>query len=94
MKISSLLLPTVLCVVAFPAAALADTRSATACAANLTANQRLIYLSVLPDLKRDTDLVTLIRAKTMALVTTGRLSMSAAPDEAKAAGHCLQMVHQ
>lgn len=72
----------------------ADLRSAGACSATLTADQKLIYQTVLPDLKRETDLPSLVRTKVMALVNAGRLSISTAPDDARTAGRCLQMVHQ
>jgi hypothetical protein len=94
MKTSSLLVSTALWALLLPATAFADARSAATCAASLTASQKLIYQSVLPDLKRETDLPTLVRAKVMALVTAGRLQMSSAPDDAQVAASCLQMVHQ
>jgi hypothetical protein len=93
MKRSSLSVSAALCALALPASSLADTRSAAACAASLTADQTLIYRAVLPDLTRDTDLPALVRAKVMALVTAGRLQMSSAPDDAQAAARCLRMVH-
>jgi hypothetical protein len=74
--------------------AFADTRTATACAASLTTEQRLIYQSVLPDLTRETNLSNIVRTKVVFLVSAGRLQMSSAPDAAKVAGRCLQMVHQ
>jgi hypothetical protein len=72
----------------------ADSRSAATCAASLTADQRLIYQSVLLDLTRKANLSDLVRAKVTALVTAGRLPMASAPDDARIAARCLQMVHQ
>ena len=74
--------------------AVADTRSASACSAALTIDQKLIYQTVLADLIRDANLSDLIRAKVTALVTAGRLPMSSAPDDAKVASRCLRMVRQ
>jgi hypothetical protein len=74
--------------------AFADIRSASVCATSLTIDQKLIFQTVLPDVMPETNLSALIRAKVTALVTAGRLPMSSAPDDAKIASRCLQMVHQ
>lgn len=94
MKTSSLQIVTVGLVAALSTTAFADSRSGAVCAASLTADQQLIYQSILPDLTREANLSALVRAKVTALVTAGRLPISSAPDDARIAAHCLQMVHQ
>jgi hypothetical protein len=81
-------------VVASSTAALADAGAAGVCAASLTADQKLIYHAVLPDLTREANLPALVRTKVTALVTAGRLPMSSAPDDARIAGRCLHIVRQ
>jgi hypothetical protein len=93
MKRSSLSIPAAFWIAAVPAPGFADMQSAATCAASLTADQNLIYQSVLPYLTPETDLPSLVRTEVMALVSAGRLSMSTAPDDARKAGRCLQMVY-
>lgn len=93
MKRLSLSIPAAFWIAAAPAPVLADMQSATTCAASLTADQNLIYQSVLPYLTPETDLPSLVRTEVMALVNAGRLSMASAPDDAREAARCLQMVY-
>jgi hypothetical protein len=81
-------------VVAISTVTFADSRSAAVCAVSLTIDQRLIYETVLPDLTPEANLSALVRIKVTALVGAGRLPMSSAPDDARIAGRCLQMVHR
>lgn len=94
MKRVSLYIPAAFWIAAATAPVFADMQSATTCAASLTADQNLIYQSVLPSLTSETDLPSLVRTEVMTLVNAGRLSMSTAPDDARKASQCLQMVYQ
>jgi hypothetical protein len=94
MKTPTLLIAAALYTVILCTAVKADIGSATDCAALLTVEQKLIYKSVLPDLKPQADLRALVRSKTIELAKAGRLKMSSAPDDAKIAHRCLKMVRQ
>jgi hypothetical protein len=70
----------------------AAVKEADACAAKLTASQKLIYAAVKPEVKATTKLNTLVKSKTIALVKAKKISMSAAPDDAKIAANCLKLL--
>lgn len=75
-----------------PIAASADMEAAETCAVTLSADQRLIYEAVKPDVKLDTYLFKLVRTKVIALVTAGRVPRSSAPDDAQIAAKCLKQL--
>jgi hypothetical protein len=70
----------------------AAVKEADACAAKLNSSQRLIYNAVKPEVKPTTKLNPLIKSKTIALVKAKKITMSAAPDDAKVAANCLKLL--
>jgi hypothetical protein len=77
-----------------PVVAFADAKSAAGCAASLTNDQKGIYQAVLADFTQQANLTLLVRAKVIALVEARRLQAASAPDDAKAAAHCLEMMYK
>jgi hypothetical protein len=72
----------------------ATATQADSCAAKLTPSQKLIYAAVKPEVKPTTKLNPLIKSKTIALVKAKKITMSAAPDDAKIAANCLKLLQK
>lgn len=66
---------------------------ARACAAGLSAQGRLIYEAAAPEVKPGERPAAVIRAKTRALVMSGKVPREGAQAEAEAAGACLLKLH-
>jgi hypothetical protein len=64
------------------------------CVEKLPADGQLIFNTVRPELVPTADLRTLVRAKAIELVGAGKVSQSAAPDAARAAATCLEMLRK
>jgi hypothetical protein len=73
----------------FTGPSFANRAAADACAAKLPAHGKLIYAATIPAVGPDVDLKDVIRAKTRALVMSGKLDRGQAPTAAQAAGVCL-----
>lgn len=71
-------------------AARADRTAADRCAARLPANAKLIYASVIGDVRPDANVRDIVRSKTRSLVISGKLSRGEARGAAEAAGACLK----
>jgi hypothetical protein len=82
----------IMCIACITIPAAAAVKEADACAAKLNASQKLIYNAVKPEVKPTTKLNPLIRSKTIGLVKAGKVTRSAAPDDAKIAAKCLKML--
>jgi hypothetical protein len=74
--------------------ALADPAAGEACAKTLSPPALKIYQAAAPDLKPDTDLATLLRAKTRPMVMSGDMTRSTARPAASAAAVCLRSLSQ
>jgi hypothetical protein len=70
----------------------AAVKEADACAAKLTAGQKLIYDAVKPEVTPATKLNPLVRSKTIALFKAGKISKAKAPGDAKIAANCLKLM--
>jgi hypothetical protein len=68
----------------------ADRAAADRCAAQLPANAKLIYASVIGDVKPDANVKDIVRSKTRSLVISGKLRRGEARGAAEAAGTCLK----
>lgn len=67
----------------------ATRRTADACAAHLPAKAKLIYASVIHDVRRNADIREIMTDKVTALVMAGKLRPEEARPAAEAAGVCL-----
>ena len=73
--------------VAAPVAA-RDEKAAAACAAKLAPDGKAIYDSVAPDVKADTNLAELVRAKAIPMVMFGNITRESAQTNGRPAGEC------
>ena len=78
--------------VTVPFAAIADETGATACAAKLEPESKLIYDQTSANLTADSQLKDVIEHETRALVHEGKVSMWSARSSAVAAYACLDML--
>jgi hypothetical protein len=74
--------------------ALADPAAGEACAKTLSPPALKIYQAAAPDLKPDTDLASLVRAKTRPMVMAGDMNRATARPAAYAAAACLRSLSQ
>lgn len=81
-----------LLVLALPASAFADQAGATACAAGLSADGKLIYAKTAPEVTPTTDLKEAVTAVARSMVMGGQMSREVARPAAEAAGECLKML--
>jgi hypothetical protein len=74
-----------------PAAALAGRPQANACASALPAEARFIFAAVAPLVAEGSDMPSILRKETIALVKAGHVARASAPESAKAASLCLKL---
>jgi hypothetical protein len=74
--------------------ALADALSATSCARTLSPEALEIYRAAAPDIRQDTDMVSVIRAKVIPMVMSGDMTRSTARIAATAASTCLRSLQE
>jgi hypothetical protein len=72
------------------APALADRAAADACATKLSPEAKLIFATVIGEVKPGANLPDVVRAKTRGLVMAGKLSRGQARPAAEQAGACLK----
>ncbi len=87
---TSLALPLLLVVALSATGARADTAKATACAAKLTPDAKLIFDKTLPQVTPTADLRSLLTTNTRSLAMAGTISRANARTSATAAAQCLQ----
>lgn len=68
----------------------ANRTAADACAAKLSGDARLIYISTVGAVAPGVDMVETVRAKTRELAMSGKINRSLAQPAAQAAGECLK----
>ena len=73
-------------------AAFADTKKAQSCAADLSADSKLIYDQSAQDVAGGADVKSTLESKTRALVMGGKVARSNARPSAEAAGNCLKLL--
>ena len=81
-----------LLVLAGPLPALADQAAASACAAGLSADGKLIYDRTAPTVTPATDLREAVIAVARPMVMEGKMTREAARPAAEAAGECLKLL--
>jgi hypothetical protein len=86
----TLVLLPVLAVILAASGARADTAAATACAANLTGDARVIFDATLPEVEPGVDLRAVVTARTRSLAMAGEIDRDTARQSAGAAAKCLQ----
>jgi len=74
--------------------ALADAAAGEACAGALSGPALQIYRAAAPELRADTDLASLLRAKVAPMVLFGPLDTATARVAAKAAADCLEALRR
>jgi hypothetical protein len=74
--------------------ALADGQGANSCAKNLSPAALEIYRAAAPDLRRDSNMASLLRAKVMPMVMNGDMNRTTARIAATAASFCLRDLQQ
>jgi len=79
----------ILALVVASAPALADAKSAAACASQLDKDAQLIYQATAPKVTPTSDLQDEVRSATVGLVMGGQIEREAAKPAAQAAGQCL-----
>lgn len=72
--------------------ALAGEAEATACAASLDANGKIVFEATLPDVAGGAEVKASVKAHTKALVQAGKLTRETAKPAAQSAGACLQLL--
>ncbi len=75
-------------------AAATESAAGESCAAKLSPDASSIYHAAAPEMHRDTDLRSLLRAKVMPMVATDQIQISAARPAAEQAAACLQLVRR
>lgn len=85
-------LPLMLALAVSATGAHADSSAATACAAKLTPDAKVIFDKTLPQVTSNSDLRSLLTTNTRSLAMAGTISRGSARDSATAAGKCLQQV--
>jgi hypothetical protein len=86
------LLSGIICLI--PLSAMADQAAATKCRASLPDEPKLIYDKSAPLVTPSTDLKGVLRSQTRALVLAGKVSLSTAPDSAREAAQCLELLQK
>jgi hypothetical protein len=81
-----------LLVLALPLSAQADQAAATACAAGLSAEGKLIYAKTAPEVTPATDLREAVTAVARSMVIGGQMTREVARPAAEAAGECLKLL--
>jgi hypothetical protein len=74
--------------------AFADEQAANSCARTLSPAALEIYRAAAPDLKPDTNMASLLRAKVMPMVMSGDMNRTTARTAATAASFCLRGLQQ
>jgi hypothetical protein len=75
-----------------PSSAVSGEGDAGSCVSSLSAEAKMIYEAVAPLVTNGSDLGSVVRRETIALVTAGRVDRASAPDSAKAAAGCLRQL--
>ncbi len=70
----------------------AESAVGESCAAKLSPEARAVFRAAAPDMRRNTDLPSLLRRKVMFMVFSDRLQRSAARPAAEQAATCLQLL--
>lgn len=75
-------------------AAAAEGTAGASCAAKLSPEASAIYRASAPDMRRDTDLPSLLREKVMPMVASNQIEFSAARPAAEQAAACLELMRR
>ena len=77
-----------------PGAVVAGSAPGESCAAKLSPDASSIYRAAVPDMRRDTDLPSLLREKVMPMVASDQIELSAARPAAEQAAACLEQLRR
>jgi hypothetical protein len=75
-----------------PNTAVSGEAEASSCAGSLSAEAKIIYETVSPLITDGSNLRSVVRRETIALVTAGRVARASAPESARAAAGCLRQL--
>ena len=73
---------------------LTENAASESCTAKLSPDASSIYRAAAPDMRRDTELPSLLREKVMPMVLSGQMRRSTARPAAEQAAACLQLLRQ